>query len=136
MRKLLAIVYFLTVLYITLISRIGNGHYDYRNYYNLNPLNLTANYKFDYPIHVIHFLIDFVGNIVMFIPYAVCFYFLTKQEHQITIMIAVFLSTVCIELIQYSFYLGVLDMGDVFLNTIGGYLGLIILNKIKITGNK
>lgn len=128
-----AIFYFTLLFYIFFLARRRRGPtlpWDKRHL-NLIPLKD----KFDYFVsqynlpdpQLREFYIDLFGNILLFIPFAFCFYFFFRiKEPRKSILIAVIVS-VSIEAIQFILSIGVADIDDVILNTTGASIGVLIL---------
>ncbi|MDE6425566.1 MAG: VanZ family protein, partial [Ruminococcus sp.] len=75
---------------------------------------------------VVDFLKNFIGNIVLFIPWGffIPFYFKdlrTSKQFVITTLIAILL----IESVQLFTMLGMFDIEDVILNLVGAYIGFL-----------
>jgi glycopeptide antibiotics resistance protein len=136
-----AIFYFVLLFYIFFLARRRRGPalpWGER-YLNLIPLKE----KYDYFVHEPgtphlqprEFYIDLFGNILLFIPFAFCFYFFFKiKEARKNILISIIIS-VSIELTQFLLSIGVADIDDVILNTIGATIGVFLLKlliKVKI----
>ncbi len=79
-------------------------------------------------------LINILGNLALFIPLSIIlinyFKFLTCSN----IIFANFITSLSFELIQLSTGWGIFDVDDIFLNTLGGIIGIIIYH--LITKNK
>ncbi len=79
----------------------------------------------------IHAINNLLGNILLFVPMGVYFeYFRRCYRDKKNILISFFsvmLVSVAVEITQYIFGLGVTDVDDVILNTIGGLIGIIVL---------
>lgn len=76
-----------------------------------------------------HYLINLVGNVVLFIPFPfLLFSFGYKHEKRIP-LIALFVS-VFIEVVQYLFVIGVADIDDVILNVTGACMGFLLLKSL------
>jgi glycopeptide antibiotics resistance protein len=110
-----------------------SGYQDYRKTINFYPLkdklpNLKTINGNDLSKHV-DFFMDVFGNILMFIPmpFALIWLFTSKLSYS-TIFLFVVLASLSIEIIQYLFNKGVSDIDDIFLNTIGGSIGLIVFH--------
>jgi glycopeptide antibiotics resistance protein len=70
---------------------------------------------------------NLAGNILLFVPLPFVISLLYKAKNRkIILLIAVGFSVV-IELLQYTFMIGVADIDDILLNTMGAVLGLILL---------
>lgn len=103
--------YIATVLWITLLSRIGNG---YRGF--LLPLHsyveiLKGNRQF---------LFENIGNIVLFIPLGVSLKWVGVRD----VKKAGFLVSLTIEIIQFIFSLGTFECDDLIHNTLGAVIGV------------
>lgn len=82
----------------------------------------------------INFYSNLYGNIALFIPIPFILISIFKFQRKITVIVAAFLISVLIEIVQFIFKLGVADIDDVILNTLGaciGLLGYFILQKIQ-----
>lgn len=70
-------------------------------------------------------LSNVIGNVVMFIPMGV---YITMQNRktpvQNNILYIAFIS-LSVEILQYLFKVGITDIDDLLLNTLGGFLGII-----------
>lgn len=66
-------------------------------------------------------------NVFLFVPIGLSLPFaLSKKKHPVIItMIAAFLFSVSIEAIQYYFALGLCEMDDVIMNTLGAMIGTL-----------
>ena len=69
--------------------------------------------------------INILGNIVLFMPLGIYFTLYSKNKKSNKNVLWVGLISFILEAIQYAFKLGVADIDDVILNTLGGYLGII-----------
>lgn len=69
---------------------------------------------------------NLVGNIVAFIPYGIYLQVL-KKDKRIGINVLIIAATsIAVELIQALLRVGVTDIDDVLLNTLGGFIGILI----------
>lgn len=79
------------------------------------------------------FYSDFLGNFLMFIPFALALqWFSAKKYSSRTLIYSVFLCSLSIETIQYILNIGVADIDDVVLNTIGGIAGILVFNFLNL----
>ncbi len=76
-----------------------------------------------------YFLINFLGNIIMFIPIGFFLSLLWKLEDKKVVMIG-FCSSLFIETSQLFLRRGT-DVDDLILNTLGVYLGLVLYKLLK-----
>jgi glycopeptide antibiotics resistance protein len=75
----------------------------------------------------IEFYKDFIGNIILFIPLPfILFYFFGVKTFSRLLLFSI-ASSVSVETVQYILNIGVADIDDVFLNTIGALMGILIL---------
>ena len=65
------------------------------------------------------------GNIIVFIPYGLYLQVIKKHKAFIKSLLIVLITTAAIELIQFTFGLGALDIDDVLLNCVGGIIGIL-----------
>ena len=70
---------------------------------------------------------NIIGNILIFVPLG---YLLVKMDFKTYINIIVFISPIILEVFQYTFYRGIFDIIDVFLNMTGILVGYLII-KVK-----
>lgn len=110
----------------------------YRSYsgtrrYNIIPFKTIVDYFMNseqYSFHVI--LINLVANIVAFIPLGFFVSLLFKRFKNIANM-AIFsvLTISCIEITQFIFNVGVFDIDDIILNSLGCIIGFAFYKIIK-----
>ena len=67
---------------------------------------------------------EIIFNLVVFIPFGVLLGILMKGKNLPAILFPIFLSTLCIEMIQYVFRIGATDITDIIMNTVGGAVGI------------
>jgi len=74
--------------------------------------------------------IDILGNIVLFFPLGVLLqFFQSEKKSKISRSVVIVLIISCIfETIQFIFAIGILDINDLILNTLGGFIGIYIVN--------
>jgi len=77
------------------------------------------------------FYTDLFGNIILFmpLPFFLVFIFHVKKTGK-TILIA-FIISFCVELTQFIFSIGVADIDDIILNTLGAITGVAVLKLLK-----
>ena len=70
---------------------------------------------------------DIIGNFLMFIPFAFALHWISAKNYSHRIVIsAVFLTSFSFETIQYLLNIGVADVDDIVLNTLGGITGVLV----------
>lgn len=77
------------------------------------------------------FIINIIGNIVVFIP--VGFFVISRMfKKRIVILIVMTLGIpIIIEMIQYLFSVGIMDIDDVILNVLGILIGYLVFYGVK-----
>lgn len=73
-----------------------------------------------------HFVLNLVGNILLFIPFPVLVYSFGLTERK-KILVAALATTCGIEAIQLFFHIGVPDVDDILLNMTGAFVGILLL---------
>lgn len=132
LNRLISIVYFIILVYILFFLKRRSNNQEYRNKINIYPFYSKFKYIKTINWNNINnqkdFLIDVLGNILMFIPFPIALFWLISIKISYKkYFIIIILTSVLIEILQYIFNKGVLDIDDIILNSIGGCLGLIIL---------
>lgn len=69
---------------------------------------------------------NLAGNIVAFIPYGIYLQVLKKDKRVGVNALIVAATSIAVELVQALLRVGVTDIDDVFLNTLGGFIGILI----------
>jgi glycopeptide antibiotics resistance protein len=69
-------------------------------------------------------LTNLLGNIVLFIPLGVYVTLFNRNKGFLQNTLLIILFSTCVEIIQYFFRLGVCDVDDVILNSLGGFIGI------------
>lgn len=127
----LFILYVIAIVYFLLLSDIygrTDGYSDYR--YNLVPfleikrfLNSAIHGG---SIHYVDIFINLIGNVVAFVPFGALIRWVRNQKTGFLIAVLyTFLFSLAIELIQLVTKVGVFDVDDLMLNTLGGAIGYI-----------
>ncbi|KGA97269.1 VanZ family protein [Alkalihalobacillus alcalophilus ATCC 27647 = CGMCC 1.3604] len=125
--RLLFYIYIIALIYLTLFAwnygaSLGEAGPGGRNY-NLIP------FRSIYRISVFsHSVIDpfkiLIGNIILFIPFGYLLpYLLKSKKGFILITLYGFLTSMTIELLQFTFLYRVADVDDLILNTLGACIG-------------
>jgi len=76
-----------------------------------------------------HFIYFFVGNIAAFIPLGMYLSYLGKRP--VSTVIAGFLLSLFIETMQYVWSVGVSELDDLILNTIGAFVGVWVVRILQ-----
>lgn len=73
---------------------------------------------------------NLAGNIVAFIPYGIYLQVLKKDKRMGINVLIVAVTSIAVELVQALLRVGVTDIDDVLLNTLGGFIGILICRLI------
>ena len=76
-----------------------------------------------------HFVYFFGGNIAAFIPFGV--YLGYREKKIITTVIFGFLLSLFIESMQYVCSVGITELDDLILNTLGAFLGVVVVRVLQ-----
>lgn len=126
------------VLYVVFFSRRRHGLVWHDDYVNLIPVvNTVAAFH----ATVIHgwwnFLVNLLGNIVLFVPFSCFMINLFNISSNAVIVALGFCLSVLIEFAQYFWQIGIPDIDDVLLNTAGTVIGVLLwrmLLKVRVVG--
>ena len=125
---------FTTIIFKTLDSPLDliNGSYIHYRKVNLDP------YIWD--IYMTDYLnkINILGNVILFIPLPI-FYRALSSKNSGKFFKSIFLSlflSIFFEIFQFVFEIGVTDINDIILNTLGGIIGTIIYSLISLLLSK
>ena len=79
----------------------------------------------------VEFYKDLIGNILLFIPFPFVLFFFFGIKTFSRLLLTSVASSFCVEMIQYILNIGVADVDDLLLNTIGSLLGILILSAMR-----
>ena len=85
-------------------------------------LSINPTDKFE----IYNFYLNLFGNILLFIPFSIILITVFKMNRVNWIVLIAFLSSICIETLQYIFQVGFADIDDVILNLVGAITGCFI----------
>ncbi|MDF2505374.1 VanZ family protein [Clostridium sp.] len=135
--KILVGLYILFFMYLCLMTwEIFIG--PYRSYsgvrrYNLYPFKTIIEFLLNaskYNFQVI--FINLIANIITFIPLGFFMSLLFRRSYNLINMLLLYVFIItCIEIGQFILNVGVLDIDDVILNTIGCVLGFMVYKVVK-----
>ncbi|SEL24678.1 VanZ family protein [Parapedobacter koreensis] len=80
--------------------------------------------------HSTEFYLDLVGNIVLFIPFPFFLFFIFQVLSFRTQLVLTIITSLFIEINQYYWGIGVTDIDDLILNTLGGFIGANLLQAL------
>lgn len=139
-RLFAGIIYGLLLLYVLFFRSIGTTYpWTYAEYlramHNFIPLK-SVYVLFTTPVIstriIIRFLVNFIGNIVLFVPWGVllpaCFKKLQSFKHFAALTLV---ALILVESIQIFSMLGSFDVEDILLNMIGACVGFACFKKVS-----
>jgi glycopeptide antibiotics resistance protein len=117
-----------------LVFFIGRRRHGYSYSVNLVPVrNTWRELKYITEIGRFNYLSNIFGNILLFLPLPFILKFFLKIFNYSTVLIISMLLSIAIETLQYIFKVGVADIDDVILNTIGASVGYFLVSFSKKT---
>ena len=136
---LLFYLYIIFLSYFLFFSeRYGRSHMsvDYR--YNLELFKEIKRFiKYRERIGFENFIVNILGNVLAFTPYGFLLPLLNvRYQKFIWILFLSFLFTLTVEVIQLVFKVGIFDVDDLFLNTVGGIIGFLFYKLLTYIGIK
>jgi glycopeptide antibiotics resistance protein len=134
MYSIAGILYTACLVYIFFFARRRWRPVPKRNF-NMVPFRDKFYYLQTYAIHKqaenVEFFKDFIGNILLFVPFPfLLFYVLDIKSYRRVFWFSV-AASLCVELLQYIFNIGVADIDDLALNTLGISIGWVILYRLS-----
>jgi glycopeptide antibiotics resistance protein len=78
----------------------------------------------------VEFYKDLFGNVLLFIPLPFFLLYFFGMRSFSRLLLVSFITSLVVETIQFIFRIGVADIDDLFLNTIGALTGLLILHTL------
>ena len=131
LKFLFSLIYAVLLIYAVFFAR-RRRHIPER-YLNIVPLkNLVKDFHTLKDNHeTINYFFDLVGNILLFMPYTFILIILYNYKNNKILLLSAFLLSICIEVLQYAFQVGVADIDDVILNTAGALVGILLCRQLK-----
>ena len=80
-------------------------------------------------------LINLVGNVVCFMPFGFLLPTISRRKvckNVVTVTLLAMLFSMCIETTQLISKVGAFDVDDIFLNTLGGFLGWVVMRVTRL----
>ena len=99
---------------------------------SLTPFKTILNYFSDANVNIWIALMNVVGNIIIFIPMGLYLQIFNKNKKIINSAALIFAVSLCVEVIQYILEIGRTDIDDIILNTLGGFVGILIYRFIYL----
>ncbi|GAA4779596.1 hypothetical protein GCM10023231_02930 [Olivibacter ginsenosidimutans] len=130
--KLWSLLYFVILLYVVFFARR-------RPYPTWNPRQWhfrwipfeTKWHLYTQGYEVSGIYLDILGNIIMFTPLPLFLFIVFGVRNYWKLLSSAFLFSTVIETIQYVTNIGFADIDDIIFNTIGGLLGVLIIDGVK-----
>ncbi len=125
------ICYILLLMKILFLSRISiseiiNGQRTIFRSFNLIPFYSINEYITSNSMNIKRFAFsNVVGNIVIFIPLGVYLTLFKENKRTITNLLIIFIVSLFVEIIQGFLGIGISDIDDVILNSLGGWIGIL-----------
>lgn len=135
---LIFIIYLVALIYFLFFSeKLGRGNLSNNIGINLKPFNEIKRYMNNKSqIGDITSILNIYGNVFLFIPYGIMMPLMQKKRKIIKTTFYTMIFSIIIEFLQYIFKVGIFDIDDIILNTIGGFLGYIIYKIFRLCYNK
>jgi glycopeptide antibiotics resistance protein len=133
LKYIFTISYFVILFYLVFfIGRRRGGHTYSANLVNLIPVrNTWRELKYIDGIGRFNYFSNIFGNILLFLPFPVVLKMFLKVYKFSSVLIISILLSISIESIQFIFKVGVADIDDVILNTIGACIGYFFISQSK-----
>ena len=135
----ICIIYFCTVFYIVFLLDYRLQE-DFNGSVNLTPFLKTYKFILNYEslatYQKISFLQEFIGNIFLLFPFCRALEIVLRTKITFKQKCLILLSTcLSIEISQYIFNLGIMELDDIILNFIGGIFGNRLMRFCKINSS-
>lgn len=127
--RIFFVVYMIVLVYFLLLSDgfgRGNVYSQYR--YNLTPFQEILRFiRYREYIDFFSVVVNLFGNVVAFMPFgALIRWVINRRTRWYQAVGYTFLFSLCVELLQLVARVGVFDVDDLILNTLGGFLGFLV----------
>jgi glycopeptide antibiotics resistance protein len=116
-----SILYFSILTYIVFFAR--RRRHSYNHALNLVPFKVFTDFKNNSGAGIYNYYSNLIGNIILFLPYPIVLILAFKIHKISTILLLTITLSFSIELLQFIFKVGVADIDDIILNTIGACAG-------------
>ena len=122
--------YFTILFYLVFFIARRRSGYSYN--VNLIPIrNTWRELRYITEIGRFNYLSNIFGNILLFLPLPIILKMFLKVYKFSTVLLISMMLSISIESLQYIFKVGVADIDDVILNTIGACIGYFIITHSK-----
>lgn len=132
--KIWSVFYFIILFYVVFFAsrRPSPSFHNDRKLPMLTPFK-TKWFLYQHMHDVSQLYLDIVGNIIMFVPYALFLHIVFHVRNYWFIIGTGFLLSLLIETTQYFTGIGQADVDDLIFNTLGALLGVLIIDGIRIS---
>lgn len=113
--------YFIILTYIVFFAR--RRRHSYNHALNLVPFKVFTDFKNNSGAGTYNYYSNLIGNIILFLPYPIILILVFKIHKLSAILLLTITLSFSIELLQFIFKVGVADIDDFILNTIGACAG-------------
>jgi len=132
--KIIALVYALAVVYITIMSPYRySGMFDVSKV-NLRPLSNKWYYISNFPElqdnQKLFIIKEIGGNFLLLMPFAWCVRVFFGKIKKLTITVLIVFLAFTIENLQYWLHIGTFDIDDIILNVAGGLFGAFLFYRM------
>jgi glycopeptide antibiotics resistance protein len=125
--------YILLLIYIVFLARRRSIIEWNPEYINIVPFrNLIRDFRNIENVGGYNYLSNLIGNIFLFVPLPYFLYQLFNVKNLKVNLILGFLLSLLIEILQLFLRIGIPDVDDIMLNTVGMLLGIVIVNIIFV----
>ena len=127
--------YFVILFYLVFFAGRRKNAYSYG--FNLVPIrNTFREFRYISEIGVFNYYSNIFGNILLFLPLPIILNLVFKVCRFSSILLQCILFSFAIEILQYIFKVGVADIDDIILNTIGVCIGYLFISFLKINNSQ
>lgn len=129
LKRIFGIFYFLTLLFVVLgIRLIPVFNFRISHGYNLDLFKHVIDFENKNNNISLLSRFDWGMNIIMFFFFPFAFRSLVPRSRIYKIIVLAIFTSICIELMQYIFDVGLADINDVITNSIGAILGSMVIS--------
>lgn len=124
---LLFILYITVLVYFLFFSEHYGRTADYAHSYNLHLFKEIKRFiQYRHVLGMESFIVNIFGNIFAFTPFGFILPIISpKNRRFINVALLSLELTLTIEILQYLLKVGIFDVDDIFLNTVGGVIGYL-----------
>ncbi len=123
----LFVIYIAALVYFLFFSEHYGRTYDYEYSYNLHLFKEIKRFiQYRQVIGVEGFIVNMFGNVFAFAPFGFILPIISaKNRRFLNVLLLSLELTLTIEILQFLLKVGIFDVDDIFLNTLGGVIGYL-----------